>query len=489
MNPIVEPERLLAAAAIATTWIVWTILVLRRARRAKGDREAATVVAETAGAGTPAGSPTFAVDASSSPLLLAVASQTGVAAALAGRTAQRLRAAGVAVRVESLGRLDESSLRRAGRALFVASTCGEGDAPDEAFGFVRRMSNSEAGLHGFGFALLALGDSSYANFCAFGRRLESWLLERGASPLWERIDVDGADTAALQRWDEAVLALAGADTAVRAVARAGALAGDEALPAGHSAFSLWRLVSREQMNPGSVGEPILRVHLEPSILPTWQPGDLARLRIPASPAAVLRDFSIASLPEDGRIELFVRLQRHGDGRPGLASGWLSGADATALQPGGIVELRLRPNPGFRLAGAHDSPLILIGSGSGLDGLRALLRARERDDAGPNWLIFGERNEAHDFLCRDEILTWQATGVLERFDAVFSRDGGSNRYVQHRLVERADTLRRWIAKGAAIHVCGSRERLGVGVDEALAGILGDEAFASLRESGRYRRDVW
>ena len=122
-------------------------------------------------------------------------------------------------------------------------------------------------------------------------------------------------------------------------------------------------------------------------------------------------------------------------------------------------------------------------------LAALLRARERAGAGPKWLIFGERNEAHDLLCSDEVRAWQANGVLEHFDGVFSRDGATRRYVQHRLVERAATLRRWIEAGAAVHVCGSRERLAVGVDAALARILGDEGFARLRESGRYRRDVW
>ncbi|HRO61593.1 MAG TPA: hypothetical protein PK177_20960, partial [Burkholderiaceae bacterium] len=420
---------------------------------------------------------------------------------------------------------------------------------------------------------VALGDGSYANFCAFGRRLESWLLERGAAPLWERIDVDGADTAALRRWDEALLALAEADTAVRAVARSGAFAAVDAgiggvdlgvdslasgidslapgidsvtavgldglpwadgqianigdSPADGSPFRSWRLVSREPMNPGSVGEPILRLVFEPvqtaneppvsakaattgkaataksaatgkaataiktgsSTAPGWQPGDLAQLRIPAAGVPVLRDYSIASLPDERRIELFVRLQRDDAGRLGLASGWLSGIDITGLQPGGKVELKPRANPSFRLAATRDSPLILIGSGSGLAGLRALLRARERDGAGPNWLIFGERNEAHDFLCRDEIRAWQANGVLEHFDGVFSRDGATRRYVQHRLVERAGRLRRWITAGAAIHVCGSRERLAVGVDEAMARILGDEGFARLRESGRYRRDVW
>ncbi|HRO59003.1 MAG TPA: flavodoxin domain-containing protein, partial [Burkholderiaceae bacterium] len=150
MNLILDPERLLAAAAISTAWLVWTLHLLRRARKEREAVENASAGKALEATAEEATLDEAALDEGAldeatagesrpaAPLLVAVASQTGVAAALAGRTAQRLRAAGVAARVESLGRLDENALRSAGRTLFVASTCGEGDAPDEAFGFVRR---------------------------------------------------------------------------------------------------------------------------------------------------------------------------------------------------------------------------------------------------------------------------------------------------------------------------------------------------------------
>ena len=110
-------------------------------------------------------------------------------------------------------------------------------------------------------------------------------------------------------------------------------------------------------------------------------------------------------------------------------------------------------------------MILIGNGTGLAGLRALLKARLAAGRHRNWLVFGERQAAHDWFCRAEIEGWRDAGGIERLDAVFSRDQEERRYVQHLLREQAGTVRAWIDAGAAVYVCGSLQGMAGGVDDA------------------------
>src|SRR5690606_7074032 len=197
-----------------------------------------------------------------------------------------------------------------------------------------------------------------------------------------------------------------------------------------------------------------------------------------------REYSIASLASDGVLELIVRRERRADGSLGLGSGWLT----EYLAESGRVPARLRRNSGFHVP-ADDRPLILIGNGTGLAGLRALLRARIRAGHKRNWLLFGERNRAHDFYCAEELEGALASGDLQRLDLAFSRDQAQKVYVQDLLRRQGDELRRWLEQGAALYLCGSLEGMAGGVDEVLHELLGAEAVRALVEQGRYRRDVY
>ena len=197
-----------------------------------------------------------------------------------------------------------------------------------------------------------------------------------------------------------------------------------------------------------------------------------------------REYSIASLPSDGELELIVRQERHADGSLGLGSGWLT--EGAALH--GQLLARVRRNSAFH-APDDDRPLILIGNGTGLAGLRSLLKARIIAGHRQNWLLFGERNAAHDFYCQAELQGWLVTGELARLDLAFSRDQAAKVYVQDRLRESAEQLREWLAEGAAIYVCGSLDGMAAGVDAVLQELLGESAVTALREEGRYRRDVY
>lgn len=448
--------RALGASATVVAYAALCLGIYARQRRlhATASREAAAL---SAGDG-----------AQASPTLVLFASQTGQAETIAWQTARRLRAAGTAVRVMALNALDSATLASARRALFVASTYGEGDAPDGASVFAERVMGAPLALPSLRYAVLALGDRQYAHFCGFGRALDAWLHTAGAVRDFEPIEVDNSDPAALADWH----------------ARWGDTpeGGDDA-PA---SFAPWRLTRRELLNAGSTGGPVFHLGLTPQAgaLPHWASGDLVQVAIASDPARP-RDYSIASLPADGELQLLVRQEQHPDGSMGAASGLLT----STLSVGDSVALRLRPHRGFRLEGNENRPLILIGNGTGLAGLRAHLRARAAAGRKDNWLVFGERQSAHDFLCRQEIEAWQADGTLARLDMVFSRDQAERFYVQHRLLQVADTLQAWLRDGAAVYVCGSLQGMASGVDAALRQIAGDDLWAELSADGRYRRDVY
>jgi sulfite reductase (NADPH) flavoprotein alpha-component len=451
--------RTLAAALVIAAYLALCAAVLRRWRRRHAQPEEGPGAPAAANAGEP--------------LLVAYASQTGFAEELARHAARTLQGAGIPARVLALSALTADLLRRARHALFVVSTCGEGEPPDNAVLFMRRLMGAELALPGLHYGVLALGDRSYANFCGFGRSLDDWLRRHGAKALFERIDVDRGNETALHGWSRHVARLAGAA---------------EPLPAPSAdPFEDWQLAVRHHLNPGSAGGPVFHVELVPAdgrALPAWQAGDLVQVLAPGDTQRP-RDYSIASVPADARIHLLVRQERHADGSLGLASGWLTQHAA----PGDTVRLRLRANRGFRLGSNNARPLILIGNGTGLAGLRSHLRARAGVDGARHWLLFGERHSAHDFHHREEIEAWHQQGTIERLDMVFSRDQPQRRHVQHALTDAAGTLRAWLDAGAAIYVCGSREGMAAGVDAALRDIVGAQAVDGLLREGRYRRDVY
>ena len=457
---------------------------------------------------------TIADDAPSPPpgaatTIVAFATQTGTAERIARLTAQALPDA-VAMPVAGL---DGAVMAKAKRLLVVASTYGEGEPPDNARCFGRALSASPPALPHLSYAVLALGDREYPNFCAFGHEVDRWLHASGATRLFDPVEMDGDDADAQRQWQQQLAGL-GAHTDQPDWAPA--------------PMTEWRLVERRLLNPGSSGDAAWHIALAPSdpAVMTWAAGDILEVSPQQDPARVAafiaahdlpatdddrtalmtrllpidtadpldidtlpplphRDYSIASVAESGRVELIVRACRAADGFSGLGSGWLS-----AHAPlGGTVMARVRANPGFHAPDDRDTPLILIGNGTGLAGLMAHLRDRAVGGGAPASLFFGERHPAQDDFLRAERDDLTRCGVLRQTVSAWSRAGTSPRYVQDAVAASAEHIRTVVADGGAIYVCGSLAGMATGVNAALTAILGDAVLEDMLADGRYRRDIY
>ncbi|WHO37977.1 sulfite reductase flavoprotein subunit alpha [Sphingobium sp. AP49] len=459
-----------------------------------------------------------------SEILIAYASQTGTAEILARNAALALAQGGVRTQVLSIAKLTPALLATTQRLLLVASTYGEGEPPDMARGFASRILGGETlDLTHLHYGILALGDREYVDFCAFGYRLDQWLRTAGATASFPLIAMDHGDQAADLLWHAALHDLGAAD----------AKRGQTAIP-----FTNWTLVARRTLNPASTSLPAFHLQFEATTDAggDWEAGDIVEVQPCNAPARVdallaaqaraqdgelidlaaslrdhlasailpepgtpistealralrplpVREYSAASITADGTLDLVVR-QVHGeDERLGIGSGWL-----TAYLPvGSTTRLRVRPNPGFRIDAGHAAcPLILIGNGTGIAGLRAHLRAQAHAGHKGHWLLFGERSRRHESFFDDELSAWMQDGTLSRLDRAFSRDDDCGRYVQDLLSNQGDMLSDWIDRGATILVCGSLEGMAQGVHDVLVNSLGEATLENLAEEGRYRRDVY
>lgn len=456
-----DPQRWLWAVGAVVLWLVLIAVTVWRERRAAALARARSDAMAGAGDGKP--------------VLVAFASQTGFAEELAWMTARALSGAagdgGPGARVLSFVDLDLETFKAADRALLIVSTTGEGDPPDNAARFVRKTMAAPADLADLRFGVLALGDRSYDQFCGFGHAVDGWLRRAGAEPLFDTVEVDNGEAGAIRHWQHQLNHITGRVEVP-----------DWTPPA----YDPWRLVERTLVNPGSPGGEAWHLAFEPvGAAPDWSAGDIAEVGLPEREGVTpgSREYSIASLPSDGRVELLIRLMRHPDGTPGLASGWLT----QDLTPGEQIGMRLRTNRSFH-GPANETPMILIGNGTGIAGLRAHLKARTAAGGGA-WLLFGERTRAHDAFFDAELQAWLASGALGRLDRAFSRDAGDGRYVQDLVAAATDDLRDWIERGAAIYVCGSLEGMASGVHAALEQGLGADVLLQMLEDGRYRRDVY
>src|SRR6266700_5271478 len=156
---------------------------------------------------------------------------------------------------------------------------------------------------------------------------------------------------------------------------------------------------------------------------------------------------------------------------------------------------------FHLPADPDTPIIMIGPGTGVAPFRAYLQERKVTGAkGKNWLFFGSQHERCDFAYGDEFKTYRREGLLTRLDCAWSRDQTQKIYVQHKMTENAAEIWKWIdAEGAYFFVCGDARRMAKDVDATLRKIVqeqggkgieqANEYVEKLKNEKRYKRDVY
>ncbi len=205
--------------------------------------------------------------------------------------------------------------------------------------------------------------------------------------------------------------------------------------------------------------------------------------------------SLKAFPDQVHFTLdVVRYESHGRQRKGVCSTFM----AERAEAGMPV---FPTSSKFRMPDDPNTPMIMVGPGTGIAPFRAFLQERKAIGArGPNWLFFGSQQEKCDYFYKEEFDQLRAEGYLARIDCAFSRDQAHKVYVQHRMEENSALLWKWIdEEGAHFFVCGDAKRMAKDVDATLKKIVQNEGgktpdqaneyIEQLKKDKRYKRDVY
>mgnify|MGYP000185616090 FL=1 len=214
-----------------------------------------------------------------------------------------------------------------------------------------------------------------------------------------------------------------------------------------------------------------------------------------------REYSISSsykaTPDEVHITVgAVRYNSHGRDRTGVCSVQF----AERIQEGDTVPIYLKRNPNFKFPQNEETPVIMIGPGTGVAPFRSYMQEREElGFKGNTWLFFGEQHFTTDFLYQTEWQEWLNDGTLSKLDVAFSRDTNQKVYVQHKIVENSEQFNQWIENGGAIYVCGDESKMAKDVHLAIREVLmkeqnlseedAEEYLKQLKRDKRYQRDVY
>ena len=538
--------------------------------------------------------------ASTAPMLnILYGTQTGNAEGLAMDAAAAARAQGFEAVVQGLDDVTIDAFSAMERVIITIATYGEGEMPDNAGLFWESIYSADMPkLPDMQFGVLALGDTSYDEFCQAGKLLDIRLEQLGATRLIDRLDCDVDYEDVADEWINKTIPLANGGKSVSPAAESttkvvksvwnrknpypakvsvnrllsGPSSGKEirhyeidladsgltyetgdalnVMPVNDGALvkklTERLLVSTDTVLVGqeqSIGD-LLTYQYEIStpsrnliaaveaqanhdkfshVLKNgdkealadflWGKDTLDLLNLNPEIAFSIDEFlsflkplqhraySISSSPNKhiGSVHLTVASVRwREDDRDhlGVCSTFL--ADRVAAN--GTAGVFISPNKAFRIPANDDTPMIMVGPGTGVAPFRAFLEERQMSGAkGQNWLFFGDQTRDSDFIYEQQLLEMQAVGVLNRLDLAFSRDQKEKVYVQHKMHEAAAELYQWLEQGAYFYVCGDATRMAKDVDQALRDIVAAQGKLSadkatdyinnLKREKRYLRDVY
>lgn len=529
------------------------------------------------------------------PLTILYGSESGNSEALAFKAKKLAAKQNFDARVIDMADADMSTLSKAKNLLIYIATWGEGDPPQRAVDFhAELMGDGAPKLEGVNFAVLALGDTAYVNFCQTGKEIDERLEALGATRAADRVDLDLDFAKQAAAWTEATLkSIAPAEEPATVVhvdfaGIGGAEDADEPVYTAENPYNAeiselidlngtgstretWH-VELATDDPGFIYKPgdaigiypendpklaedMLKAvglsgnaELEKALVDKYDITTLSRPTVDAYSKLTGRDdvaklldadafaeftkdrqlvdlfeaypeklqadqftkllrplpgrlYSVASSPaaHPGEAHLLVgavRWTSHGRERKGVASTFL----AERCKVGTTVKTYVKPNRHFKLPADGNTPIIMIGAGTGVAPYRGFIAERAEVGAkGKSWLFFGERNFTYDFLYQLEWQEYMESGDLTQIDVAFSRDQPEKIYVQHRLWEKRAEIRAWLQEGANMYLCGDEKGLGRDVDAMLAKILAEDAngdeeagrakLKELTKAGRYQRDVY
>jgi sulfite reductase (NADPH) flavoprotein alpha-component len=435
-------ERWLLAAAVLIVWSAASAHWLRRGR-AQGGRTAEIVIAH--------------------------ASQTGTATSFAGLMKERLDESGRDAVLVPLAATGREQLSAARKLVIIAATTGAGEAPDPVRHLERSLLAAPVSLSGRQVFILALGDRSYEDFCAFGYRLKTWAERSGAEVVMVAVDNRSADD--LAQWDELM--------------RANGLP-----PIAEKEQRLvreWRIETRRKLADGDTRAimgsrpgPLYHLELAPEKgeMPDYAVGDLFEWH---GPDGVRRDFSIASLPGERTLDLVVRRVELPGGGLGKASSVLAAQEGPTRVRG-----RIRSFASFHETGGAE-PVLAIAAGSGWGGIRPhVLNAAA---AGrPVWLIYGERGEGEPPIL-EEMRSLCEVGRIARLDLALSRVAtGGPSHVQDVVEASRDEVAGFLGAKGAVVICGAAA-MGAAVEDLLAEVLPKGWIEEARLGGRWRTALY
>lgn len=399
------------------------------------------------------------VGAHQADIVIAVGSESNSTWGFAKYLHKALTGAGLRVQTRAMNDL-RSHYPKAKSLLVLAATYGDGDAPENAGHFGKRLADVTAGQLAR-FAILGFGDKSFSHFCKFAHDTQTVLAASGRTPLLGLETIDRGSAQSFARWGSALGKAIGIDLVL------------DYVPPKPKTLGLG-LHNMQVFGQGLQSQTVI-CRFTGSRVPKHAPGDLLAVLAPGTNNP--RFYSLASHCRENCIEICVARQ---DG--GVCSSYLN-----ELQPGDAVELFVKTNSAFHMPQTRQCPVIMIGAGTGIAPFAGMIRNNKK--SVPIDLFWGNRHPNMDFLYEHAIQGWLADSRLANFYPAFSRIP-SGSYVQDQVRAHSTHILTRLKQRATIMVCGGTA-MAEGVREEIEMIAAQlgSTVNQLKRSGRYLEDTY